>query len=320
MNEKPVVSVIIPVYNVQDYVEKCLNSVMNQTLKNIEIIVVDDGSTDRSPSIIDEIAKTDERIRVIHSENGGVSAARNKGLDIARGRYIGFVDSDDYIEPDMYEKMVAVAENNNCDIVQCAFFSGDIDPNNIEREKAGLYNRRQALVGSLNVVGGSVWNKIYSSGTLSGVRFREGLNMGEDRVFAIDSYLRCNSLAVIEDILYHYVLRDGSAVHTGVSRKNIDGLVFFDYLIEEAEGDDEIISLAIREKAGSLIFYLELMIVQKVERSLIDEVENRILEMKNQINGMEFVSIKQKVAFKTLFLSRKLYELMVKTKHLFSRD
>ena len=310
------VSVIIPVYNVENYVEKTLKSVINQTYKDLEIIVIDDGSTDRSPEIVDRIAQTDERIRVVHAKNGGVSAARNKGLDIAKGRYIGFVDSDDYIEPDMYEKMVDAAEKNNCDIVQCAFYSGDIDKSSKECEEGGTYGRRQALINSLKTAGGTIWNKLFSSDVLSGVRFREGLKMGEDRLFSIDSFLKCEKLVVIEDVLYHYVLREDSVVHSKVSRKNIDGLLFYDYLIEKAQGDDELVDLAIREKAGSLIFYLELMIVQKTERSLIDEVEKRILEMKDRINRVGFVSLKQKIAFKALFLSPKLYETMVRAKHL----
>ena len=97
------ISVILPVYNVQQYLEKCIESVVNQTYKNLEIILIDDGSTDMSGKICDEFAEKDGRIKVIHSKNGGVSAARNIGLDIATGEYIGFVDSDDWIESQMYE-------------------------------------------------------------------------------------------------------------------------------------------------------------------------------------------------------------------------
>lgn len=309
------VSVIIPVYNVENYVEKTLKSVINQTYKDLEIIVIDDGSTDRSPEIVDRIAQTDERIRVFHTKNGGVSAARNKGLDIAKGRYVAFLDSDDFIEPDMYEKMVVAVEKNNCDAVQCSYYTGDVD-NSVEREVPGLYRGQQAVKLVLRVTGASVCNKLFSSTVLSDVRFKENLSIGEDRIFNIDAFSECSCVTVIDDILYHYVQRDTSAMHAKLSRKNIDGLLFYDYLIEKAQGDDELVDLAIREKAGSLIFYLELMIVQKTERSLIDEVEKRILEMKDRINRVGFVSLKQKIAFKALFLSPKLYETMVRAKHL----
>ena len=106
------ISVIVPVYNVEEYVEKCVLSIINQTYKNLEIILVDDGSTDNSGKICDEIAIKDNRIKVIHKKNGGLSDARNVGIDIAKGDYLGFVDSDDYIDPDMYS--ILLNNMNNC--------------------------------------------------------------------------------------------------------------------------------------------------------------------------------------------------------------
>ena len=258
-NTKPSVSIIIPVYNVEDYVEKCLKSVINQTLKEIEIIVIDDGSTDSSPVILDRIAETDSRIKAVHTTNCGVSAARNKGLEIAEGRYIGFVDSDDYIEPDMYEKMLSVAEKNKCDVVQCAFYSGDIDKNDIERESAGVYDSHQALKNSVKIAAGTIWNKVYSAKILCGLRFDETWSFCEDRLFNIDVFSKCNMLVVIEDVLYHYVYRKDSAARSKPSQKNIDGLRFYDYIVEKAGGDIEIINTAIQQKASDLIFLLIVM-------------------------------------------------------------
>ncbi|CUO65032.1 glycosyltransferase family 2 protein [Clostridium disporicum] len=117
---KPLVSVIVPVYNVEKYLNKCVDSIINQTLKDIEIILVNDGSTDNCPSIIDEYAKSDNRIIAIHKENGGQGSARNAGLDIARGEYIGFVDSDDWIDLNMYEELYESLLNNNADIAICS--------------------------------------------------------------------------------------------------------------------------------------------------------------------------------------------------------
>ena len=107
------VSVIVPVYNVENYLEECVNSILNQTYENLEIILVDDGSTDNCPQICDDWAKKDKRIKVIHKANGGVSSARNVGLDNATGEYIGFVDSDDYIDITMYEKMLKLLKKEN---------------------------------------------------------------------------------------------------------------------------------------------------------------------------------------------------------------
>ena len=115
------ISVIIPVYNVEPYLRKCLDSVVNQTYRNLEILVIDDGSTDGSGAICDEYA-SDRRMRIFHTENRGLSCARNLGLDEAKGEWIGFVDSDDWIEPDMYEALLKKAEETGADIVECGVF------------------------------------------------------------------------------------------------------------------------------------------------------------------------------------------------------
>ena len=116
---EPVLSVIIPVYNREKFLERCVKSVAGSSLQNIEIILIDDGSVDHSGALCDELAEEDERIIVIHQQNAGVSAARNRGLEKARGKYFAFVDSDDYIEPEMYEKMIAAMEDHDADMVCC---------------------------------------------------------------------------------------------------------------------------------------------------------------------------------------------------------
>ena len=120
MDEK-LVSVIIPAYNIEDYIGRCLDSIISQTYKNLEIIVVDDGSRDHTGEILDNYAKKDRRIKVIHKENGGVSSARNKGIEAAEGDYIGFIDGDDLIEPEMYKTLVDLLEEENADIAHCGY-------------------------------------------------------------------------------------------------------------------------------------------------------------------------------------------------------
>ena len=118
----PKVSIVVPIYNVEKYLEQCIDSIINQTLKDIEIILVDDGSPDNCPQMCDEYAKKDSRIKVVHKKNGGLSSARNAGIEVATGDYIGFVDSDDYIELDMYEKMYNIAIENNVDFVMSDYY------------------------------------------------------------------------------------------------------------------------------------------------------------------------------------------------------
>ena len=119
--EKPLISVVVPVYNVENYMRKCIDSLLNQTLSNIEIILVDDGATDTSPKICDEYARKHSCIRVIHKQNGGLGSARNAGMKAARGKYIGFVDSDDYVSVKMYETLWNLAETNEADCAYCEF-------------------------------------------------------------------------------------------------------------------------------------------------------------------------------------------------------
>lgn len=121
MKEQKLISVVIPVYNVEKYIRESLDSIINQTYKNLQIILIDDGSTDSSGSICDEYAASDDRITVIHQKNAGAGAAKNTGLDLIQGEYFSIIDSDDYIELNMYEKMVCYMENYRVDVVQCLF-------------------------------------------------------------------------------------------------------------------------------------------------------------------------------------------------------
>lgn len=132
------ISIIVPVYNVEKYLNRCLDSILNQTFTDFELILVDDGSTDNSGIICDEYKTKDNRIKVIHKENGGLSSARNAGLDIARGRYIGFVDSDDFISKDMYQILYNEAEKNKADMIMCEFKKVD---KNYEAINNNLYKK-----------------------------------------------------------------------------------------------------------------------------------------------------------------------------------
>ena len=131
------ISVIVPIYNVEKYLDRCLKSIINQTYKNLEIILIDDGSPDNCGTICDEYAKKDNRIKVVHKDNGGLVKARNTGLDIATGEYISFIDPDDWIELNMYEEMIKIADETNTDIVRCGYYR-DNDKESMERISFGV--------------------------------------------------------------------------------------------------------------------------------------------------------------------------------------
>ena len=180
------ISVIVPVYNVEEYVEKCVLSIINQTYKNLEIILVDDGSTDNSGKICDEIAIKDNRIKVIHKKNGGLSDARNVGIDIAKGDYLGFVDSDDYIDYNMYEELFDVIKCHDVDIVYSNFQTEYLDG---RIEGCGKNSGQIYIRSSLDVLRDMMWDKLNCSSctklfkrtVFSEYKFPEN-NIYEDRI------------------------------------------------------------------------------------------------------------------------------------------
>lgn len=204
------ISVIIPVYNVEKYLVHCLESVIGQTYKNLQIILVDDGSTDHSPAICDEYAKKDGRIEVIHQKNGGLPAARNCGLKYARGEYIGFVDSDDWIHLDMYKHLAEILEKYNADMstVECYKTDGDIgiekqDSINIKVLSQKEYAKTFFKIGEQKIVY-YVWNRLYKKEILEKNHFEERFTIGEDVVATYKILLKVKQVAVSNQNMYFY--------------------------------------------------------------------------------------------------------------------
>ena len=205
------ISVIVPVYNVEPYLRKCLDSIKNQTYKDMEILIVDDGSTDGSGDICDEY-KADKRVRVFHTENRGLSCARNVGLDNAKGDWIGFVDSDDWIEPEMYEMLLKGAEETGADIVECGIFMEyttrtlqcpTIQGTVCETEAIEALIRRK--------IKNQVWNKIWKEECFADIRFPEGRNY-ED-ITVVYKIVRKASVTGINGEYYHWRQRASSISH-----------------------------------------------------------------------------------------------------------
>ena len=210
-------SIIVPVYNVETYLRQCLDSILAQTFEDFELIVVDDGSTDRSGEICDEYAAIDRRIVVIHKNNGGLADARNAGLDIISGEYVGFVDSDDWIHPHMYETLMSYQEKTQADIVSCTiqFFSDDNQVNEIWPQISQNYiYQRTDFIDSFfpdvkKSIMPSVCNKIFKKDVFSTIRFPFGKRY-EDAYVQLDVYCNAKVIAVINEPLYEYRKRTGS--------------------------------------------------------------------------------------------------------------
>lgn len=236
MNE--LISIIIPVYNVEKYLKVCLDSVCCQTYTNLQIILVDDGSTDSSGRICDQYARKDRRILVIHKEKGGASDARNEGIKAAVGSYIGFVDADDWVEPDMYEQMLAYCRANDLDVVSARFleeregetsedrYSGEFEIfTGVQMLEIFLYGKGNRLVSS------AVWDRLYKQDILQGLLFPKG-KCYEDIYYTTEVFLRANKCGYWDRGIYHYRIREDSV--TGMGERNrtyFNPNIITDYLV-----------------------------------------------------------------------------------------
>lgn len=222
MNSAPKISIIVPVYKVEKYLSRCLDSIVAQTFTDWECILVDDGSPDSSGKICDEYAENDSRFKVIHKANGGVSSARNVGLDVAKGEWIGFVDADDWIEKQTYEVAIKTAEENKVQIVQWNSWTVDENGNKKSFYDAGIL--RKGFFTSedcCTYFHGSMWNKIVSKKLFCStkIRFNENITHCEDRIVAFKCYMSVSKCYQLDDFLYNYFQRSDSALHSLTKEK-----------------------------------------------------------------------------------------------------
>lgn len=227
--EEILISVIVPIYDSSKYLHRCLDSIKNQTYENLEIILVDDGSTDNSGEIADEYAKSDKRFIVFHLSNQGVSHARNIGLDFFHGEYVSFVDSDDFIERRYIERLFYAIKKENTLISRCLphdSLNPDIqgyenvrwtEPISINVKKEFDYTERYAY--------GPTWGTLFHKELVGDVRFDEDIFVGEDILFMAKMINRCDVLAILEEALYVYVIYEESACHGTYKEKNKTDLV-----------------------------------------------------------------------------------------------
>lgn len=238
MNEY--VSVIVPIFNVEKYLLKCVDSIRNQSYKNLEILLIDDGSTDNSGIIADQLSSSDERIKVVHKANGGLSSARNKGLDICTGEFLCFVDSDDYIKSTYVEELLNACNLNNSDMAMCFYFSVkdneelfslDEKYNNGSIE---VLTKRQACMKYLKTPYIVAWNKLYKRKVFDNIRFPDG-KLHEDVGTTYKCYWNANKVAIVNRELYGYRVNDNGIMRAKYSTRRYDELcaineaiVFFD--------------------------------------------------------------------------------------------
>ena len=224
MRYEKLISVIIPVYGVEKYIRQCLDSVVNQSYKNLEIIVVNDGTKDRSAEFAKEYTQKDNRVRVYDYENGGVSMARNHGLEHAKGDYISFVDGDDWLHPDFYTKLADALETNHADIAKCSIIETDtVTEKIISFQETKAKKADFGLYFSKGILWTVVWNTLYKRAIAMDVRYPAGVNF-ED-IYASGMYIfKAGTVVELKDALYYY-RQSASGLSQGIIKRPFDPLI-----------------------------------------------------------------------------------------------
>lgn len=323
MKEK-LVSVIVAVYNIEEYLPRCVDSILAQTYKNLEVILVDDGSTDDSGSICDTYAQKDGRISVIHKKNGGLSDARNAGLDKASGEYIGFVDGDDWIDEDMYRAMYQACEKENAQVAACRYRqitkSGVIDGSggnsvSLSRDEAlEIYvcgNERYLIYNS-------VWSKLFAEKLIRGMRFPVGRN-SEDIMFTTKAFCKMERLAYLDHAYYNYVLdREGSIMNEKAGERRLkDELPFWREQIAyiRGAGMPELSDKAAYHFYRRLLFYYIDFMENKQTRGFAGEIVRQLRDDRKIIRRIykeDYVAIGDRVRMKLMLLAPGVYYLAVR--------
>lgn len=231
------ISIVVPVYNVESYIEQCLESIRKQTYSNLEVILIDDGSADASASICQRYVDEDARFQLIRQKNGGASAARNRGLDRATGDYIGFVDSDDWIEPDMYERLLEIAQKEEADVVCCAFRyikkQGTID---CADDSYNIFHGKEMLEGYITGKDGclmspAVWNRLFRREIFEKIRFTEG-RMFEDKEISCRTLARVKKGVYFNHAFYNYRDNKDSVSNSAITEKYVSDFIHM-YRVQE---------------------------------------------------------------------------------------
>lgn len=219
MADMPLISIIVPVYNSEKFLNRCVTSILGQSYENLEVILINDGSADRSGEICEEFARLDKRITVIHQENQGVSEARNRGLSLATGEYVGFVDADDWIEEGMYRSLLDLLLGNDGDISIHSFY---VDEDGRDRSRRGesdevlVMNSEEAIreMFLAKRFAGHLCNKLFKRSVLQGICLNKEVAVYEDMLFLWDALHRAKRIVFRDKKVYHYVIHSGSALQT----------------------------------------------------------------------------------------------------------
>ena len=319
IDDSIMVSVIVPVYKVERYLDKCVESILNQTYKNLEIILIDDGSPDKCGEMCEIWAKKDRRIKVIHKENGGLSDARNAGIEICSGRYVGFVDSDDYIEDEMYEKLLIAITKENADISTCLSideYEGEEAGKLLKSDEYVVLDSQEALNDLMinnDYLRHATWNKLYKRELFDSIKFPVG-RIYEDAAIMYRLLDNIKSIVCVNSELHHYIQRKDSIIHATYKRKSVDdrfhnGLEAADYF----KNKPDMLATVYCWNAGKFRDLWE-----EAYRNKDIKMSNEIFDAYKQIPIMmvvRHVNIKQRIKMAVFRMNPKIYKALNSLNH-----
>lgn len=260
----PLISVIVPIYKVENYLDKCVQSIVDQTYTNLEIILVDDGSPDNCGAMSDAWAEKDNRIRVIHKENGGLSDARNAGMAVATGALMGFIDSDDYIAPNMYQLLYEKMREDDSDIAACGVqmvWEDDTPPRMLTKQGECVLTTEEAMRAVIEEswLKQPVWYKLYKTEFIRDISFPKG-KYHEDVFWTYKAVAHANKVSVIDTPCYHYVQRGESIMGEAYSLKRLDAIEANTERVSFIKRKfPSLMSLAITHMVGICMYHSQLM-------------------------------------------------------------
>ena len=318
----PLISVIVPVYRVEEYLERCVKSILSQTYENLEVILVDDGSPDQCPAICDACAEKDARVKVIHQENKGLSGARNAGIDAASGEYLAFVDSDDYVSPHFIEELYQLLQDTGCAIGQCRFSYVKGDGLVEESDSAFCIYRGESLMEQLYgpeekatcfVV---AWNKLYRAALFkeTGIRYPEG-RIHEDEATTYRLFHEAKKLAFLDRALYGYYTENGGSITSVFSAKRLQWLTAHEERIAffKKNGYEKLLPAAYRKLCDACItFYFRCTEQVKDAEELKKELRKRLETYR--ANGAAWIAalpLKTRMGYELFSMSPGLYAKML---------
>lgn len=317
--EKGLVSVVLPIYNVENYLNRCIESVVKQTYKNIEIILVDDGSPDNCPQICEEWAKKDRRIRVIHKKNGGLSDARNAGIEIACGQYITFIDSDDFVDEDFISYLFKLIKDNNADISICEYRyiseRGKLYNHPINTEEIRILSQKDGLkeLLQMKIYSNSAWGKLYKTEHFNDIRYPYG-RLFEDIPTTYKVFMKCNTIAFGARCLYNYMYRTNAISKQGFSPKRLDAVTFAEQMV-----DDVVEMYPSLKRYGTcrlLDDYVGVLKLVSAEenKQIAESIYGKIKKIRGEVLLFNDASLKRKVYALLSFFGLKMYIRIIKIK------